>query len=285
VPAQNPAPTLEVRTWLEGDPAGGVGTLVVQVEGDQGKKLDLPEPSVPGLTFTEVDDPVQEQLGERAVTTRKFRFTGPPGSYEIPSLSVGDVDDTELEPVGASAPLWVDLGGPPAPLAIEDIEDPAPVFQVWPLLVLAGVAAGFLAGVVALAIVLARWRGLGRAPVALPPEPPDVLALRRWDAVRTDPALDPFARAVALATILRDYQEAVLGFPATTWTTSEILEKLQGMPHLPDGNVGRARRILRATDYIKFADEAAQQALFEELDDAFRAFVGTTRPKAWRGEP
>ena len=119
---------------------------------------------------------------------------------------------------------------------------------------------------------------------SLPPEAPDVVALRRWDAVRSDPKLDDFARAVALAVILREYQEAALGFPATTWTTSEILEKLSAMAHLPEGNVGRAKKLLRATDYIKFADAAARQTLFEELDDAFRVFVSTTRPRAWRGD-
>ena len=121
-------------------------------------------------------------------------------------------------------------------------------------------------------------------PPELPPEPPDVAALQRWEAIRRDPTLDDMARAHALSQIFRTYVEAVLTFPATAWTTSEILERLRDMAHLPTGNVPRARRLLRATDRVKYAEARPGQDLLEELDADLRAFVGSTRPHSWNGE-
>jgi hypothetical protein len=274
-----------VRTWIEGDAARGVGTLVVQVEADDGLQLDLPEPDVTGLRFTEVGEPQVERIGAHDVTTRRFRFAGEPGSYEIPSLTVR-YDDTDAGAVAGSDPVWVDLGQPPPELEdFADIADPAPVFQVTSAMIVGASCVGLTGlGVVGgLVIGFFALNRRGRAK-AVPPEPPDVRALRQWDAVRTDDGLSDHDKAVALAVLFREYVEAVLGFAATAYTTSEILRQLEGMPHLPDGNVGRARRILRATDRIKFADAAARAMLFEELDDALRTFVGSTRPRVWEGD-
>jgi hypothetical protein len=269
-----PPPGPEVLTWVEGAPARGVATLVVQVRAPADADLALPEPEIPRLTVTPVDSAIQERVGAQVVTTRRYRLTGEPGSYEIPSLSAGDA---------ASAPIWLDLGAPASTLdGFADIVDPAPTYSISTAMVVGSVCVGLTAvgavGGVALAFSAALR---GRRPRELPPEPPDVLALRRWDAVRADPTLDDQAVAVAIATIFREYAEAVLGFPATAWTTREILDHLGSLAHLPDGNVGRAKRILRATDYIKFADAAARDALFDELDDALRTFVGSTRPRRY----
>lgn len=273
-----------VRTWIEGDASRGVGTLVVQVEADASMDLGLPEPEVPGLRFSEVDDGQVEQIGDHVVTTRRFRFTGEAGSYQIPALDVR-VDDTDV-PTQASAPVWVDVGQPPPELPdFADITEPAPVFQVTTAVIVGASCVGLVGlaaiGSVAIGFLALNRRGRTRA---VPPESPDVRALRQWDAIRTDTSLDDHDKAVALAVLFREYVEAVLGFPATAWTTSEILRHLEGMAHLPDGNVGRARRILRATDRIKFADAAARATLFEELDDALRTFVGSTRPRTWQGD-
>ena len=51
------------------------------------------------------------------------------------------------------------------------------------------------------------------------------------------------------------------------------LDHLQGLQHLQSGNVPRAKRLLRATDRIKFADAKAALELFDELDAALRGFV------------
>lgn len=270
---------VEVRTWIEGQPSRGVATLVVQVRAVDGASATLPEPELPRLTVVEAGDPTEERLGDLVVSTRRFRITGPEGSYEIPALSASSEGR-------GSDPIWLDLGTAPDSLdALVDIGDPDPVFRLDTTLILGGVCVG-LVGLGALGgIALAFGGVLGRSPRELPPEPPDVLALRKWDSVRADPSLDEQQVAVAIAAILREYIEAVLGFPATAWTTREILDRLGAMEHLPEGSVGRAQRILRATDYIKFADAKAREALFDELDDALRAFVGTTRPKRLDASP
>ncbi len=275
-------PPLAVRTWVEGRPESGVGTLKVQIDAEAGLDVPLPEPQVEGLRLSEVGEVQRERLGERVVITRTFRFTGEAGSYRIPPIEVTVPGDTDVPPA-RSAALWVDVGQPgPALDDLADIEEPPPVWRVDTALVVGAACAGITVLGAAGGAGLAFW-GLGRRGRTreLPPEPPDVVALRRWEAVRSDDGLTDHDKAVAIAAIFRDYAEAVLGFPATAWTTSEILAHLGGLAHLPDGSVGRARRILRATDRIKFADSAARDTLFEELDDALRTFVGTTRPTSW----
>ena len=90
-----------------------------------------------------------------------------------------------------------------------------------------------------------------------------------------------FEKAQALSSIFRDYTEAALGFPASAWTTTEILEKLRSMVRLTEGNVPRARRLLRAPDRVKYAEQVPGRDFFEDLDAALRAFLGSTRPHTW----
>lgn len=284
-----PDPALDIQTWVEGKPARGVATLAVQVTHEGGLDVRVDEPKVPGLRFTEVGQPEEERLGAQLVVTRRYRFSGQAGSYEIPALQaaeIRDAGDTDLRVLqAASDPIWVDVGAePPALDGFADIEDPPPVFQLSNAAIVGVVCVGIGGLGVAGSIGLAFFALSGRKPSDLPPEAPDVVALRRWNAVRSDPDLDDHDKAVAIAAILREYIEAVLGFPATAWTTSEILEHLGDLSHLPEGNVGRARRVLRATDRIKFADAAARETLFEELDDALRTFIASTRPRAWDGD-
>ena len=279
LPEPDPAADVEVRTWIEGQPSRGVATLVVQVRASQGASAAMPEPDLPQLTVVEAGEASEERLGDRVVSTRRYRVTGPEGGYEIPALSASS-DGV------ASDPIWLDLGAQPDTLdALVDISEPEAVFRLDSTLIVGAVCVG-LVGLGALGGIALAFGGLaGRAPRELPPEPPDVLALRKWGAVRADPSLDEQQVAVAIALILREYIEAVLGFPATAWTTREILDRLAGMEHLPEGSVGRAQRILRATDFIKFADAKARATLFDELDDALRSFVGTTRPQRIEGPP
>jgi len=118
--------------------------------------------------------------------------------------------------------------------------------------------------------------------VVVVPEPPDIVAIRSWEAVRADEAMGDEEKAEALSRIFRVYVEGVLAFQATAWTTTEILARLTGMGHLPEGNVPRAKRLLRATDRVKFAEAKPGADLFDDLDSDLRAFVGSTRPTAWQ---
>jgi len=275
---------LDITTWVEGKPERGIATLAVQVTQDPALDVQISEPTTQGLDFTEVGQPEQERLGAQLVVTRRYRFSGEEGSYEIPAIEASTTLDDQVV-TAASDPIWVDMGTEPVlPDGFADIEDPEPVFRLGPVLLIGAVCAGLTVLGGGGALGLGLWAFSGRKPRALPPEAPDVVALRRWNVVRADDALDDYDKAVALAGIFREYVEAVLSFPATAWTTSEILAHLDRLTHLPEGNVGRAKRILRATDRIKFADAAARETLFEELDDALRTFVASTRPRSWEGD-
>lgn len=268
---------IEVRTWLEGEPGANGGMLVVQTAFPAGADVQLPIPQVERLRLQPVDEPVVERIGRREVVTQQYRFTGPKGSYVVPALDAIWTPEDGGEPVTASSsPLYVDLGvDPPRDGELADISDPGAVWTVpWGAVGAVGGVGGLLAAGLWLAL-----RGVRHRPeVALPPEPPDVIAIRRWEAARQDPALDDEGKAVAISLIFREYAEEVLGFPASKWTTTEIVERLRGLVHLPEGNVPRARRLLRATDRVKYADAAATADLFEELDADLRAFIGSTRP-------
>src|SRR5690606_33836341 len=159
------------------------------------------------------------------------RFTGPRGGYEIPALEATWSSDDGEQVTAASSPLFVDVGVQPPPDGLADIDEPEPVWAVpWATVAAVGGVGGLVVGGLWWAL-----RGGARREVApVPPEPPDLAALRRWQAVRADPSLDDEEKATALSLLFREYIEAVLSLPATRWTTTEILERLGAMQHLPE---------------------------------------------------
>jgi hypothetical protein len=171
--------------------------------------------------------------------------------------------------------LFVDMGvDAPREGTLADITDPTQVdpFPIVAVAVGSGVALLFIAGV---------WFAMRARPSEIPKAvvPPDVVALRAWAKVQRDATLDDHARALAVSGIFRTYAEAALAFPATAWTSSEILRYLEGLQHLSKANLPRAKELLRATDRVKFADEAAADELFERLGADLEAFVQSTRPR------
>lgn len=276
-PPSAEAPPVEVRTWLEGKPGPGGGVLVVQTAFDSEGEVRLPSPSIGGLQLEPLDAPQAERVGKREVVTQRYRFSGPRGSYEIPALEATWTADDGQALTASSSPLFVDLGVDPPRDALADIEEPGRVFTVpWGVVATVAGIGGLVGGGLWWAL-----RGAVREVRPVPSVPPDLAALRRWEAVRADASLDDEAKATALSLLFREYIEAVLALPATRQTTTEILERLGSMKHLPEGNVPRARRLLRATDRVKYADARTTEELIEELDADLRAFVGTTRPQRW----
>jgi len=267
-----------VRASLSDESDAG-GSLKIQTAYDPTGEIEIPTPDVEGLTFIPLGEAVIEAVGNREVVTQIYVFSGTKGSYTVPAMTAtwrGDDGDVEA----STSPLYVDLGVP-APGRegeIFDIDNPGRVWTVpWvPILAIGGVGMLMLGG-----IVLAfrkDWRTeVGEAPE----EPPDRVALRRWEAVREDASLDDFEKAKALSSIFRDYAEAVLGFPASAWTSTEILARLGTMTQLAEGNVPRARRLLRATDRVKYAEQKPGTDFFSDLDSDLRAFVSATRPHSW----
>ena len=267
-----------LRDWLDGASTAG-GTLVLQAQSDQDVKVDVPTPSVDGLSFVLDGKPRVEHIGDQVVVTERFAFTGPQGHYEIPSL-VASWAGKAGSGTATTTPVYVDLGvASPRNGELTDIAEPSRVWGV-PWLIL-GVGVGALA-LVGGGVALAFGRRKTKVIPALPPESPDVIALRAWELLRKKEVTD-HEKALGLSMIFREYVEAALRFPATSWTTTETLEHLRGLSHLPEGNVPRAKRLLRATDRIKYAEATIGGDLFDELDSDLRAFVASTRPQRWQG--
>jgi hypothetical protein len=224
--------------------------------------------------------PRTEHIGDRDGGSQGFTFRGKAGSYEIPPL-VATWTGPDGTPHDAQTDrLFLDVDkDPPKVGELADIVEPPKVRRV-PWVPILGVAAVLGAG-----LVVAFLPRRSKQPEAGPPVPPDVACLRAWDAVRHDPALDLADKARELSVLFRIYVEAVFGFEATARTTSEILAHLRELRHLPEGNVTRAQRVLRATDRVKFAEERPAADWIAELDADLRAFVASTRPRTWSAEP
>ncbi len=269
-------PTLSV--WIDGQVSAGGGELVVQLSAPTGAEVQLPEPQVEGLDFREDGEARFEQLGERSVITRRYDFSGNKNSYEVPALKATWAEG-EDERVVTSDPLWIDIGvdGPQIG-ELADIREPKHVYAIpW----------GLMAGGLVLGSLLVAGGVLVMVRRQPPPASrvlhvrPDKKALEAWMLVRASTRLSNHERAVQLSALFREYVESALSFPAQKWTTSETLRQLQGMTHLPDANVARAKRLLRATDLVKFADREVDDAFFDELDGDLRSFIADTRPVHW----
>jgi len=280
VPDDGLSEEVSVSLWIDGKPTDRGGALVVQTSFDVSGELEPPVPVATGLEFTADGAPSFERLGDHEVLRQRYVFSGQPGMYEIPPLVATWTGPDGTEAQDQTDALWVDLGVEAPPVGeLADIVEPSPVWTIpWtPILAVGGAVVLSVAGLV---VAFARPRRRREEVVEL--EPPDVIAIRGWEAVRSDASLSDEEKAEALSRLFREYVEAVLAFEATAWTTTEIMGRLRDLGHLPEGNVPRARRLLRATDRVKFAEYAPGADMFDDLDSDLRAFVGSTRPTAWR---
>jgi hypothetical protein len=272
-----------VEMWLDGAPKAGGGALVVQASFDPDGQLLPPVPTAEGLEFEPDGPPKGERVGEHQVIQQRYVFRGKKGAYEIPPMIATWTSSSGEEAQAETAAVWVDMGvEAPEVGELQDIVEPGRVWTIpWtPILAVGGAGLLFIGG-----LVFAFRRPRSERGAVVRRDPPDVRVIRAWEAVRRDVAMDDEAKAEALSRLYREYTEEVLAFPATAWTTTEILQKLTAMSQLPEGNVSRAKRLLRATDRIKFAEAKPGSDLFDELDSDLRAFVGSTRPAAWQDVP
>lgn len=270
-----------IEVFLDGAPSGSGGKLTVQAAYDPSGEVRVPRPVGEGLTFEAEGGPTLESLGGRDVVTQRYVFRAKKGSYEVSPLVAVWTDSEGVAHEAKSGSVFVDVGvEAPAVGELFDIVDPPAVRRI-PWIPVLSVGALFLGG---LLLAFGRPRRRKEA-VQAPPIPPDVAALQAWDAVRADGSLSDEDKARELSVIFRAYVESVLNFEATAWTTSEIVAHLRTLVQLPEGNTPRARRLLRATDRIKFAGERPTGELVADLDTDLRSFVSATRPSAWRVDP
>ena len=78
-----------------------------------------------------------------------------------------------------------------------------------------------------------------------------------------------------MSTIFRTWIGAAWGLPAPQRTRREILDSLAGM--FTAAELDSARRLLSATDLVKFAERSQHANLFETLDQDFQSVVKPVR--------
>lgn len=234
-------------------------------------ELDFGELSAEELEATVEDIPV----GEQAVF--RYGLSGAEGSYILEPQSFVFTGPEGQEVERESTRLFVDIGtaGPSSELEGLFELPPAPE-SPWPRRLKA-----LSAGLVALALLALWWRRRpDQEPTALPLVPADQEALDAWEQAYTKQGLDDHARALLLSQIYRRYLERVFELPASAFTSAEVLRSIKA--DLSEDQWGQSRRLLNATDRIKYARRGGGSALFEALDRDFRDLIATTR---WRLEP
>ena len=203
------------------------------------------------------------ELGDRGLVVAPageavWTVSGPDGSYIITVTPAG----------GAPIRVFLDIGvdGPKAG-ELQDLASvpPAPP-PLWPWVV-----AGGLAGVLAVGGGWWAYQRLRPPPPPPVPDPPHVVAQRAWAALRARTDLPPEAVARQMSEIFRGWVDAAWGFPATRRTTREILDNLAGS--FTAIELDAARRLLGATDLVKFAERTEHADLFERLDRDFHLLV------------
>lgn len=273
---------VRVNTRLDGALSGSPDTVIVSVEYPIGYAVDLSEPAVEGLTFSRLGEAELERAGDLVLERHTYRFSGAAGSYELAPISA-EWSAAGGEGVTASYSLFIDhevQAQPPGELV--DIIEPeitAPTaVAVW--LVGGGLLALFVSGVV--------WSFLSKPKEASEVEaegpPAHEVALARWKAVLADASMSVEEKAIELSALFRDYLEAQLRFAATAWTTTETMTHLRELAYLESEQLQSAKRILRATDWVKYAEAATPEESLRALDSDLRGFIDATRPHEWRGD-
>ncbi len=195
-------------------------------------------------------------------------YSGPPGSYVIEGVRVHLGEEIVEGPRH-----FVDLGVDGPRSELEPLASLAPPVErpLWPWFL--GLAlTGFVTGAGITGFLV--WKNRDTCEPPPPPVPPDVEALKAWAAALTR-GLDDHALALELSAIFRRYLERITGFPATALTSPEVLDvcgRVDGLDR------DMAKRLLMATDLIKFAREQGSRELFEELGQGLRDIVISTRP-------
>jgi hypothetical protein len=230
-------------------------------------------PSAEGLT-ARLENEKTEEMGDHRVTTQTWSLEGPPGSYVIDSgKATVQKPQGQSEPIVAP-PLFVDVGVKGPSSKLEDIASltPAPP-SPWPWWAAGGLVAALL-------LVAAAWWWTHRRKkkTTVPPEAAHVVALREWRAVMDHADLDDHTRALRLSEVFRRYLEARHALPATAWASGEILDALYDRGKVAALQLDQARRLLLATDLLKFARKGGGKQFFIELEESFQSYLAATRP-------
>jgi hypothetical protein len=234
---------------------------------------DAFEMAVKGLEVEALEAEVMEtEAGERE--THRFLLSGPDGSYVLEPMAFSFSKADGQSMTRESARLFFDIGPQGLRSELEGlVELPAAKENPWPKRL-------FWSGVAVLLLMVALffwWRRPREPAPALPVISPEEEALAAWAAAWNSAHLDDHGRALALSQIYRRYLERVFLLPASAFTSFEVLDALRDS--LSERHFGQSKRLLGATDRIKYARRGGGRALFESLDADFRELIEAIRPK------
>lgn len=166
--------------------------------------------------------------------------------------------------------------GHPEMSDIIDIRPPEAIWvapDLWQVLLLVGLAivVVFLAGA-----VIWWWRKKRAAGVqALPPQPPDVLALGRINELAGRADMSTKRYYFELSAILRQYIDGRFGVDALEMTAEELLPRLEEIGLAPSLEQD-VRRFIKESDLIKFAKQAADREQMTRDTARIKGFVINT---------
>lgn len=269
-------PDADVRLELEARKvdAGEPVMATVQVVQAEGVELRVADPAAEGLEV-DLEEERTEPFEGWSLTTRRYALRGAPGSYVIALAGAVALHPDGHEEQLEVPPTFVDIGVQGPSSELEGLVMPVPPQPpIWPWVLAAGVLLGL-----SMAGALWLWRRRARVMRRVSADPPQVIALHAWQVVLRDRSLSDHARALQLSEVFRRYLEAVHPMPATALTGREICDAIYQDGMVPGALLDRARRILMATDLLKFARRGGGVEFFHELDQDFQAYVQATRPR------
>ena len=212
----------------------------------------------------------------------EYRFTGSAGSYEVLPLTVSWLLDG-VRGSASSYSLFFDheLHATPPGELVDIVEPDVRAGTSWLMLL----GALGLVGLVGWGVVTAfRKEAEDDSDDEESPVPPHEVALKRWRAVLDNDTMSVDEKAVELSALFREYLEAQLHFPATAWTTTQTMEHLAQLVYLEEKHLKAAKRILRATDWVKYAEISTHDEALRALDSDLSGFIDATKPHYWESE-
>jgi hypothetical protein len=275
---------------------GDLITYRVSVDYADGFEVEVPEPGADIAGFRIVDAGREEPRNEkgRVIEDQWYKLRADlVGSYILPPVTVGYrplAEPAGDEPVdaGETGPAWETVETSAIFVEVEsvlpgdgeatDIRDLKPLRRIEGPIPWLWIAAG-LAALLALGIALHFYLQYRRRALAVPPEPPHVIAFRALDGLRETDFGDPVAVRrfyFAISEVLRSYVEGRFGLNATDLTSEEIVAELPVLEDLA-GDHGRVlERFLVDTDRVKFAEHRPSEREIEGTYENALGFVEST---------
>ena len=226
-----------------------------------------------------------QKVGRRNEIVTTYRVTlWETGQFDIPGVDVAYKDASGQQRTVRSEPIGIqvesvlsDQEGKP-----RDIKGQAVIpVNPYPYIIGASAAVGLVLIVLAIYLLVRRYKTKRALSLALAPKAPaDELALQRLAELRakdlaSQGRLDEYY--LELSDIVREYVENRYSLAAREWTTEQTLDHAASLA-LGDSLLLSLSRLLETSDLVKFAKHEPTAPIHDSLCEEARVFVEATRP-------